>query len=423
MDLREQKGKIIANTRQIKKLDEGYAVQSQNSKRFYFVDDKGICNCPDCTSRGTKCKHAFAVQYFLAVQKTDKKGKVTIEKVARLSYKQAWHAYNQAQTTEVKQFEILLADLLESIDEPAYDFGRPTLSLREQLFCSVKKVYSQMSSRRAKGFFDEAKEKELIEKSPHFNTVSKLLNKEETSELLEKLITLSALPLKSVEHTWIADSSGFRTNSYSQYCQEKHGASKENVWLKLHIVCGQKTNVIANARVTKNDGEGSADCPQFAPMMTATHEAGFTIGTAPADKAYLSRDNYALINSFGGEALIPFKSNSTGKPKGKTHIWRKMFNYFQLNQEEFYQRFYARNNVETTFHMIKAKLGDSLKSKNFTAQKNELLCKVVAHNIMVLIAEVYELGIAPQFAPFNTEKEAIEICTQSNETALKVAQS
>src|SRR3989339_822277 len=187
MDAREAKGKVIAQTRLIKKLEDG-----------------------------------FAVQFFLAVQKTDKKGKVTIEKVKRLTYKQAWDAYNKAQTSEVKQFEVLLADILESIDEPVYEFGRPTLSLREQLFCSVKKVYSQMSSRRAKGFFDEAKEKDLIEKSPHFNTVSKLLNKEETSALLEKLITLSALPLKSVEHTWIADSSGFRTNSYSQYCQEKH---------------------------------------------------------------------------------------------------------------------------------------------------------------------------------------------------------
>ena len=50
--------------------------------------------------------------------------------------------------------------------------------------------------------------------------------------------------------------------------------------------------------------------------------------------------------------------------------------------------------------MIKSKLGDSLKSKNFIAQKNELLCKILAHNIIVLITEIYELGIEAQFAPF-----------------------
>lgn len=216
------------------------------------------------------------------------------------------------------------------------------------------------------------------------------------------------MPLKSVEHTWLADSSGFRTTQFNQYCQEKHGKSKEHNWLKAHIVCGQKTNVISSATIT----EGKAnDCPQFAPLMTATHKAGFEIGTAIADKAYLSRDNLSLIDAFGGTPLIPFKSNTTGKPRGKNHIWRKMFNYFQLNQEEFMQRYHARNNVETTFHMIKMKLGDSLKSKNFVAQKNELLCKIVAHNIMVLIAEVYELGIVPEFEPFG--KNSLKL--QNNE--------
>ncbi len=47
--------------------------------------------------------------------------------------------------------------------------------------------------------------------------------------------------------------------------------------------------------------------------------------------------------------------------------------------------------------VIKAKLGDKLKSKNFIAQKNELLCKLIAHNIIVLIHEMHELGIKPDF--------------------------
>jgi len=46
---------------------------------------------------------------------------------------------------------------------------------------------------------------------------------------------------------------------------------------------------------------------------------------------------------------------------------------------------------------VKAKVGDKLKSKNFIAQKNELLCKLIAHNIIVLIHEMHELGIEPNF--------------------------
>ena len=43
------------------------------------------------------------------------------------------------------------------------------------------------------------------------------------------------------------------------------------------------------------------------------------------------------------------------------------------------------------------KFGDKLKSKNKVAQENELLCKALAHNIVVLIHEVQELRIKPDF--------------------------
>lgn len=46
---------------------------------------------------------------------------------------------------------------------------------------------------------------------------------------------------------------------------------------------------------------------------------------------------------------------------------------------------------------MKKKLEETLKSKNRIAQVNELLCKVIAYNIMVLIQEMHELGIEPNF--------------------------
>jgi hypothetical protein len=36
-----------------------------------------------------------------------------------------------------------------------------------------------------------------------------------------------------------------------------------------------------------------------------------------------------------------------------------------------------------------------------TVQKNGLLCKLIAHNIVVVIHEMYELGINPDFGTFN----------------------
>ena len=47
--------------------------------------------------------------------------------------------------------------------------------------------------------------------------------------------------------------------------------------------------------------------------------------------------------------------------------------------------------------MIKAKFRDHVRSKTDVAMKNEVLCKILCHNICVLIQEMYELGIEPTF--------------------------
>lgn len=68
------------------------------------------------------------------------------------------------------------------------------------------------------------------------------------------------------------------------------------------------------------------------------------------------------------------------------------------NREEFLTHYHKRSNVETTFHMIKAKFGQRLRSKTLTAQINEALCKVLCHNLCVVIQSVHELGIETDFS-------------------------
>lgn len=52
--------------------------------------------------------------------------------------------------------------------------------------------------------------------------------------------------------------------------------------------------------------------------------------------------------------------------------------------------------METTFSMIKAKFGTRIRSKTTAAQLNEVLCKVLAHNLCCLVQSMYELGIEPE---------------------------
>ena len=59
--------------------------------------------------------------------------------------------------------------------------------------------------------------------------------------------------------------------------------------------------------------------------------------------------------------------------------------------------FHKRSNIETTFHMIKAKFGQRLRSRTLTAQINEALCKVLCHNLCCVIQSVHELRIETNF--------------------------
>lgn len=53
--------------------------------------------------------------------------------------------------------------------------------------------------------------------------------------------------------------------------------------------------------------------------------------------------------------------------------------------------------MESTNVAIKRKFGETLKSKNQVAQVNELLAKIIAFNLTVVIHEMYENGIQPYF--------------------------
>ena len=59
--------------------------------------------------------------------------------------------------------------------------------------------------------------------------------------------------------------------------------------------------------------------------------------------------------------------------------------------------YHKRSNVETAFSMIKGKFGDAVRSKSDIGQLNEVLCKVLCHNLCVLIQAIHELGIEPKF--------------------------
>jgi len=64
------------------------------------------------------------------------------------------------------------------------------------------------------------------------------------------------------------------------------------------------------------------------------------------------------------------------------------------------EHYHKLSNVETTFSAIKNKFVETLKSKNRTAQinDNEMLCKIIAYNITVLIRVMIEKEVVNDFS-------------------------
>ena len=116
----------------------------------------------------------------------------------------------------------------------------------------------------------------------------------------------------------------------------------------------------------------------------------FKINELSGDKAYSSRANLELINELGAVPYIPFRKNATGRAKNSP-MWKKMYYYFEYKHEEFLEHYYKRSNAETTFHMIKSKFGDSVRSKGEVAQINEV-CRRCTTFILHLLRHFYNLA-------------------------------
>jgi transposase len=210
--------------------------------------------------------------------------------------------------------------------------------------------------------------------------------------VLHQLITASSLPLRAVETVFAPDSTGFSTSRFVRWFDEKYGVTRSGrEWFKAHVMCGTKTHIVTAVTI---EGKDAADCPQFKPLVEKTAE-NFTVKEVPADKAYLSHDNLDLVHRLGGNAYIPFKINS--QPGESGSLWEKTYLYYKLHQEEFLKHYHQRSNAESVFSMVKAKFRDHVRSKTDVAMRNEVLCKLLCHNICCLIMSQMELGIETVF--------------------------
>jgi transposase len=405
MDMRELKGLEIAARSKIEFDGSAWLVPSQSGKGKYRVllsAEGDSCNCDDFALNLKPCKHVHAARIVRERDHGGKSPKIDTDVVPkRPTYRQVWPAYNKAQAIEKHRLQELLFDLCRGIEEPDRG-GKPghkPHTLRDSIFAMAFKVYSTFSSRRFNCDLADAHAMGYLSRPVPGMKVPVFFANPELTPILHRLITLSSLPLKTVETVFAPDSTGFSTSRFVRWYDEKYGVTRSGKdWVKAHAICGVKTNVVVAVTI---EGRDAGDSPQFKPLVEATAAAGFTIKEVPADKAYLSHENLEIVESLGGTAFVPFKSNS--QPNEPESLWGKMFHYFQFRRDEFLGHYHQRSNAESTFSMVKAKFRDHVRSKTDVAMKNEVLCKFICHNICCLIQAQCELGIEAVFWPANDE--------------------
>jgi transposase len=368
--------------------------QSNNAGGYLVNVLAASCSCPDHETRRCKCKHQWAVEFSQIVQVSSDGTRSVTESVTvtRKTYTQDWARYNAAQCAEKSTAQVLLRALCDGIlSPPQTGRGRPRTPLADAVYGMVTKVQTTVSGRRATTDLEACADAGHMKKAPRYNTLFDAFAKPELTPLLTTLVEESAAPLACVESQFAVDSTGFGTVTYRRWYDAKYGREmKEHGWLKAHAMVGTTTNVITAIRVTDCN---TNDSPEL-PALVASTTQRFDVREVSADKAYLSHANLAAIESAGAVPYVPFKSNSHG---AGPEAWRRMWGLFMYKRPEFLAHYHARSNVESTFSAVKRKFGGSVRSKNPTAQVNEVLCKALCFNLSCLVHAIHELGITPEF--------------------------
>lgn len=225
--------------------------ESEKGERYRVDPGAGRCSCPDNEVRRAKCKHLFAVEYTIRRESTrteettcvnGQATKIVTEtvktvKATRITYRQNWPAYNQAQTHEAARLTELLHGLCQGIVQPPQSKGRPRLALADVVFCAVFKVYSTVSGRRVVSDLSDCQAKGYISRTPHYNSTFNYLENPLLTPILKTLIEESASPLKAVETEFAVDSSGFSISRFERWFDAKYGKERSaQAWIKAHLM-------------------------------------------------------------------------------------------------------------------------------------------------------------------------------------------
>ena len=315
-----------------------------------------------------------------------------------------WPAYNAAQTNEKRLLKQLLHALCAIIPEPQANVrGRRRVPIKDLVFGEVYREYTHLSGRRFQTDVVECHAQGWLSKPYCYNKALAFLNDPETTDLLRALVTESAKPLIGIERRFAPDSTGFSIQPYGRWYDEKHGNMRTGAtYVKAHIITGVYSHIITAASASVQQ---IGDITAFPSLLDETRGAGFVIDEIASDGAYLSEAHLEWLDALGIDQYTPFRSNS--RFHHDNSVWDIYLAFFLLHKDLFDEHYHRRSQAESTFSMVKAKYGPSVRGKQPASQANGVLVKFLANNVYVLIRAIYELGMAIEFTKIASAQKSL----------------
>ena len=231
----------------------------------------------------------------------------------------------------------------------------------------------------------------IDERLPGYNTVQEHV-RDVPVTYLDHLIRFTSERIMRVQGRTrcnsTCDSTGESTSRYGRWFDVRRGGkSKKRRFVKLHghVTTDSEMPFFLSARATKGYKGDSRQLPHLLRQKSREVQ----IGEMPLDSAYLSRKNAQLIADTGAHPYIALKENTSSALSLGYPAWNNMIHEAWENEEEYEEHYHRRSVVEGVFSAFKERFGRSVLSKIRHNQNVEVLCRVVAWNVLALAYHSY----------------------------------